>query len=81
MPQTKKRELLLQQPRFVVYCPRIEGLPKVSNDGLVNMPPVRVNLLNNQQTLQLNKSKEPTFNSVTFQSLIFVFGGSFDHVT
>ena len=33
------------QPRFVRHRPCIEGFPKVSNDGFVDVPPVRVNLV------------------------------------
>jgi hypothetical protein len=33
------------QPRFVRHRPCIEGLPKVGNDGFVDVPPVRVDLV------------------------------------
>ena len=69
--------------------PLVEYPPKVRDDRLVDVPAMRVNLHGGSAwTKRQSRDKMPrkrsgrlrTFSSVTFQSLIFVFGGSFVHV-
>jgi hypothetical protein len=70
----------LHQPRLVRHRPIIEGLPEVGDDGFVDMPTKGIDLVYISMSIA-GKTRRPTFSSVTFQSLIFVFGGSFDHET
>jgi len=77
---------LLDQRGLVHLYPRIQHLPEMRNDGFINVASVRINLCEKKQ---VHKKKFEgvieewmrTLSSVTFQSLIFVFGGSFDHET
>jgi hypothetical protein len=84
---------LLDQRRLVHLYPRVQHLPEMRNDGFIDVAFVWVDLcechveglckrnVKSDLKKELVKKWIHTLSSVTFQSLIFVFGGSFDHET
>jgi len=78
---------LLDQRRLVHLYLGMQHLPEMRNDGLINVSYVRVDLCEKNQVHKkkfeeiIEEGWAHTLSSVTFQSLIFAFGESFDHET
>ena len=71
--------LRLHQPGLVGDRPVVDEVPKVRDDGLVDVSPVWVDLA--ESACGQDVASGRTLSSVTFQSFILGFGGSLDHVT
>ena len=73
---------LLDQRRLVHLYQRIQH-PEMRNDGFVNVSSIwtRTKTVHKKFEGNFEEGWMRTLSSVTFQSSIFVFGGSFDHET